>query len=370
MDKIFFSKKKIIFNKLKNIKKNECIKNEENEKKLTKDILVFNRIGEESKNGEVLKGCMIKKDNSCLVNFALKKIPLENNVYKYISKPNAMKTLNKSSTFSELFFLKKLNKLIDQRICINIPYLYKYFICDTCEFSNPMIDKYFFGTNKCLIIVNDLADTILSSFLDTNPSFEVQVNAYLQIYIALYCIRKFFNIWHHDLHGDNVLVYKVKPGGFWQYIINGRKCNIPNIGYLFVLTDFGYSRIPGKIEPEDLSWIYKKENEKDPLEDYIRISTWLYNTGPRLYSSGEKSSRGGNSIVSIDKQNIDIIKHDKIKIYSKDKTGDVLGDFLIQGLRKTSVFSVIYKLTEMANTNSILENNKILIVLDTDKKLK
>ncbi len=366
MDKIFFNNKKKISKRLKNINRHECIKIiDVNEKKLTKDILVLNRIGKESKNGEVLNGCMIKKDNSCLVDFALKKIPLDHSNYKYISKPNTLKTVNKSSTFSELYLLKKLNKLIEQGICINIPYLYKYFICDDCGFSNPMIEKYFFGINKCLILVNDLADTTLSALLDTNPPFDVQINAYIQIYIALYCIRKFFNIWHHDLHGDNVLVYKVKPGGYWQYIINGRKCNIPNIGYLFVLSDFGYSRIPGKIEAEDLHWIYEKKKEQDPLEDYIRISGWLYNTGPRLYSSDGNNEK----IVSIDKKNKDIIEKEKIKIYSKDKTGDVLGDFLIHGLRKTSVFSVIYKLSEMANTTH--ENKgKPLMILDTDKKLK
>jgi hypothetical protein len=50
------------------------------------------------------------------------------------------------------------------------------------------------------------------------------------------------------MNWGNVLFFKVKPGGFWKYTINGQDYYVPNCGYLFIVYDFGFAYIPNKME--------------------------------------------------------------------------------------------------------------------------
>jgi hypothetical protein len=70
-------------------------------------------------------------------------------------------------------------------------------------------------------------------------------NAYFQITIALYSLQRYFNMTHFDLHAENILVKKVKKGGYNVYIINNTKYKVPNLGYIFYIIDFGQAFIPG-----------------------------------------------------------------------------------------------------------------------------
>ena len=47
---------------------------------------------------------------------------------------------------------------------------------------------------------------------------------------------------HCDSHWGNFLYHKIKPGGFFHYKIIGVDYYIENIGYLWVIWDFGLSR--------------------------------------------------------------------------------------------------------------------------------
>ena len=255
------------------------------------NIKIIRRIGEESKNGEVMKACLINKKikiarsgskfnkNNCSYNVSVKKIPLEDNEFEMYKTPESKKTLNKSNLFSELYFLKLVNRLVDQKICMNLPLFFNYFVCDKCNFNNnKIILSHFPGVTKCVYVISELADYTLKIWLDEKKRSRQEIlSAYLQIFMGLYCIKKYFNIWHHDLHGDNILVKKVAPGGCWKYKVGENNILIPNYGFIFIIWDFGYSRIPGKIEPSGLNWLHK--NEPDPLEDYHRITNWVHKTG-------------------------------------------------------------------------------------------
>jgi hypothetical protein len=78
-------------------------------------------------------------------------------------------------------------------------------------------------------------------------------NAIFQIFIGILAIRRYFNMIHTDLHVKNILVHKVLPGGYWKYIIDNKKYYLPNLGFIFVLSDFGFTWIPNKIA---ISWHY------------------------------------------------------------------------------------------------------------------
>ena len=59
---------------------------------------------------------------------------------------------------------------------------------------------------------------------------------------------------HTDLHIGNILVQKVKSGGYWIYKLDGVDYYLPNLGYIFIISDFGFSWIPNKLY---ISWYYK-----------------------------------------------------------------------------------------------------------------
>jgi hypothetical protein len=47
------------------------------------------------------------------------------------------------------------------------------------------------------------------------------------------------NAYHNDAHAGNFLFHKIKPGGYFHYNIYGKDYYLENIGYLWVIWDFG-----------------------------------------------------------------------------------------------------------------------------------
>jgi len=78
-------------------------------------------------------------------------------------------------------------------------------------------------------------------------SDELWYNALFQIIIGLLAIKRYFNMIHTDFHLGNILVNKVTPGGYWVYKINGHNFYLPNLGFVFLLSDFGFAWIPNKL---------------------------------------------------------------------------------------------------------------------------
>lgn len=321
--------------KIKKLKSRYCISKKKNETTyISKQIETFNRIGKGSKNGEVVRSCW-KELGMCKVDLAIKKIPLIEHDTKYVKNPFSINTLENSTLFSELYFLRLTTLLVEQNICFNLPILYRYFICDDCKFDNDAVYKYYSGVKRCVLVVTDLADLAFSDYLKDPRTSKELYSMYLQIYVALYIIKKHFKIFHHDLHGDNVLLFKVPPGGHWKYIINGQEILIPNYGYICMLWDFGFARIPGALEPIELRNNYRKE--QSVLEDYYRITAWVDDT-PVITDTGI-DSRKGKKIMNT----------------------------LVSNLHKSGAFKVIRELSK-----SLLDDigEKCLGVYNADKKVK
>ena len=135
--------------------------------------------------------------------------------------------------------------------------------------------------------MNELADGDLKMYLEKkthiwNPA--LVTNCLFQIAAGLYSLEKFYDLTHNDLHFGNILVHEVKPGGFWHYKIDGANYYVPNMGYLFVLWDFGMAHIPGKIRgrPE----FYTMAASPVPSEtDIGRIAAVMYDP---LSTKGKK----------------------------------------------------------------------------------
>jgi hypothetical protein len=272
---------------------------------LSKKLKIIRRIGTSSINGETFLGQILpQKDN---IQVAVKKIPMRKFDLQYTESPYTLEAIINSSVWAELYFLRMVSLLVRKNITPNLPLLYKYFVCNNCKFENEKVIKHYGDVKRCLLVINEIADGDFKEVLQGKAyGVDELLTYYFQIYIGIYCIRKYFNLWHHDLHYGNVLYHIVKPGGFIHYIVDGNDIYIPNFGLIFVLWDFGYARIPGIVENKELRHIYKRET--DPYEDYHRITHMAKSRKNKISNEVYKKLR---NIIEryTDRSQMSMIKH-------------------------------------------------------------
>ncbi|HEY9706043.1 MAG TPA: hypothetical protein V6C58_26645 [Allocoleopsis sp.] len=303
------------------------------------NIKVIDRIGRDSADAEVFKACLPLK---CKWEVAIKKIPLTKKETIFLpNKTTTKKALINSTVWSELLFLKMCNILVKNEICPNLPFYYWHFICNKCVYTNPNIEK---NLNNCVLVVNEKADGDFKTFItQENPSILSILTAYFQIFVGIYCIRKYFNVWHRDLHWGNILFHRIKDLGNFEYVIKNKTYTIPNYGYVFVVWDFGRAMIPNKIEPKDLVNLYL--GETFPYTDFVRISTMLFIDQDQKNITYHK----------IGKYLVEIISG----IFNKTNTDIVLVEKMIDTLGKDISFLI---------KNS--KDKQIIQTFDTDKCIK
>jgi len=218
------------------------------------DLLNFNK---EELLGEGYQGTVYKKCSSTPYNYfciATKKIYLSKIESKYVDN-FYKKTALKYGSYIELVSGFLINELIINNICPNFLLNYNYniinregLICD---------DKY---PNK-LLLHNEFANDTqtFTEWVQESRDIIYFNNAYFQIIYSLYTLQKYFGMSHVDLHSNNILVQKIKPGGYWIYKINKKNYYVPNMGYIFYIIDFGQAWIPQKFQ----SWyVTQNYNEK------------------------------------------------------------------------------------------------------------
>jgi hypothetical protein len=97
--------------------------------------------------------------------------------------------------------------------------------------------------HKTLINLVELANGDLKSFIDINHNnSSLMENAFAQIYFSLMFFYKTTNMMHRDANWGNFLFHKIKPGGYFHYKIFDKDYYIENLGYLWVIWDFDFSR--------------------------------------------------------------------------------------------------------------------------------
>lgn len=139
-----------------------------------------------------------------------------------------------NSSWNEINILKTFNV----NKCPNIPVLSSYFACSK---SKIILDEEETEQESAITVV-EIASGDLRNFFKKNPPVELIWSALFQILVALHYIQMNGQIMHFDIKMENVLYYVVKPGGYWKYTINKMDYVLPNLGYIFILNDFGLSR--------------------------------------------------------------------------------------------------------------------------------
>ena len=147
-----------------------------------------------------------------------------------------------STSWYEFWMLKDIIKpLIEKKICPNLPLYIDTFLCNKCEFT--IRDKK--QQHPCIITICELATYDLKSFLTTDKDIpdKILYSALFQIMAGLHAIQMSGQILNNDIKSTNILVYNVKPGGYWKYKIRKTNYYVPNYGKMFVLNDFGVSQL-------------------------------------------------------------------------------------------------------------------------------
>lgn len=238
-----------------------------------KEITGAKSFGNESNSGDI----SLVQIGEESVPAILKKIPIYN-------KENPDDT----STYlgAELKMLDLVTEISDLQITRHFSTVITSSICNKCKYSNRKLNDL---GDKCLTLISPFADSgTLKDFLLKNQTISQRdvKNIYFQIFSALYVMQNYFNATHHDLHWSNVFLTKNEyyfPDSYEHYIIQGVDYWLPSFPYVAQVADFGFVRIPGKIEILDLQEYYREPKQSNRNgADFARISGMLWEVKSKL----------------------------------------------------------------------------------------
>lgn len=187
----------------------------------------------------------LKRFNNNYPTIAVKKFYVDEEESEYIDNPLNEKALELSN-YVEPAASILINLLLLQNICPHFIFYYTTNYVERDGICDDLYPYYGFHYNEYISSSETFEDWITNTHL-----IMTWYNAYFQIMVAIYSLKKYFNMNHFDLHPGNILVKKIPKGGYWSYIINNKTYNLPNLGYLFFIVDFGYAFIPNTFR----SWV-------------------------------------------------------------------------------------------------------------------
>jgi hypothetical protein len=208
----------------------ECLKltKYKNKYLLSDDVILYRNIGSKSVYGIVYK--------SKNINPNYKDIP------KFISK---IQLLTKEAK-QELSIFETISNYAINNNCCHFPILYTNSICDTIIRDNnypELLEKAKGQFKNYSVMLYELANGDYYSFIKQKSytlSSKIWKNIYEQIFMSIFIYHN-LDIYHADTHGGNFLYTKIKPGGCFHYKINDVDYYIENIGYKWMLWDYGIS---------------------------------------------------------------------------------------------------------------------------------
>ena len=194
--------------------------------------------------GKVYKACthnekeLFNNEFKCQKNslyFAIKKARINQNAFD-----NILEGDYKNNVYThEIYILKLLKRLLNKKICPNFPLFIMDFVCLKCrvDYKGRQIE------NPCINFILELGTGNLSDLFRKNMSKIEFYSYFFQIMAGIHTYQKHFQMVHRDIKPANILYYKIKSGGYFTYVINGKNYYVPNFGYIIIINDFGISHI-------------------------------------------------------------------------------------------------------------------------------
>ena len=199
-----------------------------------------------------------------------------NKIYKYMTKLVVVNNENKK----EVKLLNIVTNAVLNHKCPHFPILYNAVKCN--NFLNFATKTSFVKSNsnnnvskkqiedlnnypltisankkkQFYFILNELATGDLKTFLEFyyNDSY-LLLNAFVQIYLSLMFFYQETKHFHDDSHWGNFLYHKVKSGGYFHYKIFGKDYYLENLGFLWVIWDYGKAIECKKKSIEELVYV-------------------------------------------------------------------------------------------------------------------
>lgn len=301
--------------KLKSIAKNQCIEyiginDKDKIYKINENIVLKKQIGTDSAYGLVFL-TMDKTDKNILIATKL----LE------VSKDHSL----------EIELLNKLSKVVLSNKNIHFPIIYNTFTCNVKNINN---DNYpdLINNKEYYMILNELANGDLNSFLkEFNNNYEYINNALQQIYIAILSFHLTTNYIHSDTHWGNFLYHKINPGGYIHYKIYNKDIYVKNLGFIWVIWDFG---LVSKV---------REDNKRLLISDYTTINYQF------------------NSIISNDTTNPFLINYNKLNNISNINDENKLWEYILN--------NDIYIQKLSSQDNNIINKEPIILNNSIDIKI-
>ncbi len=180
--------------------------------------------------------------------------------------------------YKELEILEKLYPIRLETTNIHFPIIYGNIECPISKINNRNYLPEFLKKdtkNGYLIIFNELLEGDLSTYLYNIAlnNYNLWLNAIEQIYMCIASLHS-VGFMHSDSHDGNFLYKKIHPGGYFHYKINEKNYYIPNLGYIWVIWDFG---VCGPIF-----------RHYDYIEDYNLINLYLRYDNPKMITKSFK----------------------------------------------------------------------------------
>jgi len=217
-----------------------------------------------------------------------------NKIFKYAIKIMPETTNNNK----EIIILKDLTKAVLNHKCPHFPILYATLKCNKDidnikssyiksknnkiqkkQINNmnnyPDLIKKNYKLENIIFLLNELANGDLKTFLQKYyMDFYLLKNTLVQVYLSLLFFYQETNCFHNDSHWGNFLYHKVKPGGYIHYNIFGQDYYLENLGFIWIIWDFGLVK--------NFKTIYDVYEYKNICEDIIRISSAFFNNGDNV----------------------------------------------------------------------------------------
>jgi hypothetical protein len=300
---------------LKNIStaKDKCLIHSQNKDYLysfNNNIFIIKRIGYESSDGSIF----------------LTEIKSESESYYFITKIQIFTDL------TEMLFLDKVTKYAVKYKNIHLPLFYNYLQCN--EFNkfdlllpdsinvNRKINSYNYkskNNTSYYSIFAELADGDMNKyteeiFMSSNKLY----NAIAQCFMAIISFHN-IGIFHRDTHLGNFLYHKIDSGGCFEYKYKDLIFYIENIGYYWVIWDFGRSK---EIKENHKFVIY--EDLELLIESILEILFYDYKS-----NNSNSNKKGLKEILKIINKNKDdylIIKQifENNMLFSKVPIGKII----------------------------------------------
>jgi hypothetical protein len=361
IEKDRYMKYKKITDFLKKIKlgNKSCIvpSNKVNTYTLNNDIGLYKQIGSSSKFGAIYKSININK------KYGSKDIP------KFVTKIQLV-----SSSFKvELKILKIIMKLSAKDNIPCIPYIYNIMECNNIINDNRYPKPLQKATKKnksYSLILYELATGDLRSFFKKDRDYNTWKNCYEQILMSIFVFHSIIGNHHGDTHYGNFLYRKIKPGGCFCYNINGIDYYIENLGYVWMIWDYGNATSIKELS--DPTWLddYKKINlfmrKRDLIiEQSNFFKQYIDKTVDEFHNRFGYLDDNVKITPKIYKLQEDITEHIYYKSYKKEKITPINYLTKFDGIKQDNIITEYQWFKMILDSNLLFSKTPIGEVIST-----